>query len=303
MPCFHPVTAWKSKHPNPSGKRPLVFKPELGAPRSELKIPCGGCIGCRMDKSRQWMLRLMHEAKYHEQKAFLTLTYDDLKLPENGSLDHRHFQLFMKRLRKEHGGKLRYFMCGEYGDQTERPHYHAILYGCDFSDRRKHSAGTQGDQIWVSDDLDRIWGMGHCYIGSVTPESCGYVSRYIMKKVTGDLANDHYARVNPITGEWYLLKPEYIKMSLKPGIGKDFYDDFKTDLYPTDTAISKGKQMPVPKYYDRQLEKENPELLEKLKAKRQRRALKDKANNTPERLAVRKLVLQSKTKMLTRNYI
>lgn len=301
MPCFHPVTAWKSRHPNPSGKYSLVFKPEHGAPCSELQIPCGGCIGCRMDKSRQWMLRLMHEAKYHEQKAFLTLTYDQLSLPEDGSLNHRHFQLFMKRLRKEHGGKLRFFMCGEYGDQNGRPHYHAILYGCDFPDRRKHSTGTNGDQIWVSDDLDRIWGNGDCYIGSVTPESCGYVARYIMKKVTGDLATDHYSRVNPATGEWYLLKPEYIKMSLKPGIGKDFYEDFKTDLYPSDTAISKGKQMPVPKYYDRQLEKENPVLLEELKTKRKRRALKDKANNTPERLAVRKLILQSKTKMLTRS--
>jgi hypothetical protein len=254
-----------------------------------------------MDRSRQWMLRLMHEAKYHDQKAFLTLTYDKLSLPEDGSLNHRHFQLFMKRLRKEHGGQLRYFMCGEYGDENGRPHYHAILYGCDFPDRRKHSTGTNGDQIWVSDDLDRIWGNGDCYIGSVTPESCGYVARYIMKKVTGDQAIDHYSRVNPATGEWYLLNPEYIKMSLKPGIGKDFYEDFKTDLYPSDTAISQGKQMPVPKYYDRQLEKEKPELLEQLKTKRKRRALKDKANNTPERLAVRKLILQHKTKMLTRN--
>lgn len=243
----------------------------------------------------------MHEAKYHEQKAFLTLTYDDLNLPKNGSLDKTHFQKFMKRLRKEHGGSLRYFMCGEYGDSTERPHYHAILYGCDFNDRTKHSTGAKGDQIWKSKNLDRIWGLGHCYIGSVTPESCGYVSRYIMKKITGDMAQDHYARINSTTGEWYLLTPEYVNMSLKPGIGKNFYDHFKNDLYPSDTAISKGKQMPVPKYYDRQLEKENPVLLEELKEKRKTRALKDKANNTPERLAVRKEILQSKTKMLSRN--
>lgn len=301
MPCFHPVTAWKSKHTNASGKRSLVFSKDHAAPCSELQIPCGGCIGCRLDKSRQWMLRLMHEARDHEQKAFLTLTYDDLHLPENGSLDKRHFQLFMKRLRKQHGGKLRYFMCGEYGDRTDRPHYHAILFGCDFADRTRHSKGAKGDQIWISKDLDRIWGLGQCYIGSVTPESCGYVSRYIMKKVTGDLANEHYARINPATGEYYLLQPEYVNMSLKPGIGKNHYDQFKTDIYPSDTVVSKGKQMPVPKYYDRQLEKENPEQLEQLKARRQARARKHSADNTPERLAVRKLVLQSKTNLLPRN--
>lgn len=280
-------------------------------PCSELKVPCGGCIGCRMDKSRQWMLRLMHEAKFHEKKAFLTLTYDDLHIPENGSLDKSHFQKFMKNLRWELNGRLkkedpkyiqlRYLMCGEYGDRTQRPHYHAILFGCDFADRTRHSKGAKGDQIWISKDLDRIWGLGQCYIGSVTPESCGYVSRYIMKKVTGEKANEHYARVNPVTGEYYLLQPEYINMSLKPGIGANYYDQFKTDLYPSDTVVSKGKQMPVPKYYDRQLEKENPQLLEKLKEKRQKRAFKDKANNTPERLAVRKLILQSKASMLSRS--
>jgi hypothetical protein len=243
----------------------------------------------------------MHEAKYHEQKAFLTLTYDDLHLPENGSLDKSHFQKFMKRLRKQHGGKLRYFMCGEYGDTTDRPHYHAILYGCDFADRTKYKKSDRGEQLWKSDELDRIWGLGLCSIGAVTPQSCGYVSRYIMKKVTGDLAQEHYARINPTTGEWYLLTPEYVNMSRRPGIGKDFYDDFKTDLYPSDSAISAGKQMPVPKYYDRQLEKENPALLEQLKARRQARARKHKADNTPERLAVRKLILQSKAKMLTRS--
>nr|QJB18958.1 MAG: replication initiator protein [Microvirus sp.] len=300
MPCYHPVTAWRSRHVNPSGKVGLVFQEDKAAPFSELQIPCGGCIGCRLDKSRQWMLRLMHEAKYHEQKSFLTLTYDDLQLPENGSLDKTHFQKFMKRLRKQHGGKLRYFMCGEYGDQTQRPHYHAILYGCDFSDRRPHSKGAKGDQIYISETLDRIWTHGNCYIGNVTPESCGYVARYIMKKVTGEQANDHYGRINPATGEWYLLQPEYLAMSLKPGIGATYYDEFKTDLYPSDFAISKGRELPVPKYYDRQLEKENPDLLETLKARRKARAIKNKADNTPERLAVRKTIIQSKSKMLTR---
>lgn len=268
---------------------------------SELQIPCGGCIGCRLDRSRQWAARLMHEAKYHELKSFLTLTYSDENLPEGGTLVKRDFQLFMKRFRKEHGGKIRYFMCGEYGDGNDRPHYHAIIFGCDFPDRKKHSKGARGDQIYTSATLDRIWGLGHTYIGNVTHESCGYVARYCMKKVTGQMAEEHYSRVNPATGEWYLLLPEYINMSLRPGIGADYYEDFKNDLYPSDYAVVKGKKLPVPKYYDRKLEKEEPQLLEQLKATRKRRAVLDKANNTRERLAVRKEVILSKFKMLKRS--
>jgi len=301
MPCYHPVTAWRSKHPNANGKRSLVFSSDQGAPLSQLQIPCGGCIGCRLDKSRQWSARLMHEAKDHEQKSFITLTYDDINLPEDNSLNKKHFQDFMKRFRKKHGGKLRYFMCGEYGDQTERPHYHAIIYGCDFADKTKHSKGTQGHQLYKSKTLDDLWGLGHTWIGDVTHESCGYVARYCMKKVTGEQALEHYSRVNEQTGEWYLLQPEYINMSLKPGIGATFYEKFKTDLYPADFAVVKGKKIPVPKYYDRQLERENPELLDTLKTRRKQRALTDKANNTRERLAVRKTIAQAKTKMLSRS--
>lgn len=267
---------------------------------SELKIPCGNCVGCRLDRSRQWSLRLMHEAKDHEQKSFLTLTYDKFNLPSDLSLNKKHFQDFMKRFRKQHGGKLRYFMCGEYGDQDGRPHYHAIIYGCDFSDRKKHSLTKGGDQLYKSDMLDKIWGKGYCWIGNVTPESCAYVARYIMKKVNGDRAEEHYSRVNTQTGEIYQLQPEYVTMSLKPGIGANYYETYKSDLYPSDYSVLKGKKLPVPKYYDKKLDKEDPELLAWLKETRVKRALKDKANNTPERLAVRKEILLSKTSMLKR---
>jgi hypothetical protein len=299
MPCFHPVTAYKSRTVNPSGKRSLVFQESQGLLASKLQIPCGGCIGCRIDKSSAWATRLMHESKWHEQKSFLTLTYDELNLPSNGSLDKTHFQLFMKRFRKKHGGKIRFFMCGEYGDTTQRPHYHAIIYGCDFSDKRRHSTNPQGNTLWVSDTLDQLWSHGHCYIGEVTQESCAYVARYIMKKVTGDMAQSHYERITP-EGEIYQLQPEYITMSLKPGIGFQHYQSYKSDFYPSDYAVVKGKKVPVPKYYDRQLEKENPELFESIKSSRISRAKKNKADNTPDRLAVRKTVLKSKLSKLSR---
>lgn len=313
MTCVNPMTAWRSIYVHPvSGKNKLAFKfhPTETVPGSELKLPCGGCIGCRIDKSRQWMLRLMHESKQHTQKSFLTLTYSDLNLPPQGNLRHRDFQLFMKKLRKETNGifkkedpkyiTLRYFMCGEYGDTTGRPHYHVILYGCDFADRKKHSKGSQGDQLWTSPTLDRIWGLGDCYIGNVTHESCGYVARYVMKKVNGALAEEHYSRVDESTGEYYLLTPEYIRCSNRSGIGKQHYEEYKDDLYPSDFAISKGNKLPVPKYYDRLLEREDPELLETLKQRRKERAEENSANNTRARLDAKKQILQSKIRQLKR---
>lgn len=320
MPCFHPVTAFRSRVVNPTGKRSLVFNPAEGLAGSELKIPCGGCIGCRIDRSQQWATRLMHEARYHDQKAFVTLTYDDLHLPADGSLDTAAHQLFFKRLRKHlnppfiiRDGKtvrlkagdpefktIKYFLCGEYGDSTGRPHYHAILYGVDFADRVKHGKNPQGDQYWRSDVLDQLWGLGHCLIGDVTHESCAYVSRYIMKKVTGDRAEEHYSRLNPDTGELIYLEPEFIRMSLKPAIGKVHYENFKSDFYPRDHAVVKGKQVPVPKYYDRLLERENPVLLEELKQARVTRAKSRKADSTPKRLKAREENLKAKLKTLTR---
>lgn len=309
MPCFHPTTAYRSRMVNPSGKRSLVFKEAEGLAGSKLQIPCGGCIGCRIDRSQQWATRLMHEAKYHEKKCFLTLTYDDLNVPAHGSLDPTAHQLFFKRLRKhlnppalakaEGYKKIKYFLCGEYGDTTDRPHYHAILYGIDFADRRPHSKNDRGDQLWKSETLDRLWGQGHCLIGDVTHESCAYVARYIMKKVTGDRAEEHYSRILP-TGELIQLEPEFIRMSLKPAIGKTHYEKYKDDFYPSDTAVVKGKKVPVPKYYDRLLERENPALLEEMKNARLVRAKSRKEDNTPRRLKARESVLKSKLSTLTR---
>jgi hypothetical protein len=306
MPCFSPVLCWRSKDVNPTGKRSLVFIEAKGLDNSQLEVPCGGCVGCRLDRSRQWSLRLMHESKLHDLKCFLTLTYDDFHLPANGSLVKAHPVGFLKRLRRRHafhndGAKLRYYLCGEYGDENGRPHYHIILFGCDFADKRPHSKNSRGDQRYRSDMLDEVWGHGLCDIGSVTAESCGYVSRYIMKKVNGDLAADHYTRVDPLTGEIFNLQPEYNAMSLKPGIGLNFYEKFKSDFYPRDNAVMKGKLFPVPKYYDRQLEKSDPDLLLDLKELRAERALTRQADSTPSRLKVRREVLLSRISTLKRS--
>lgn len=201
----------------------------------------------------------------------------------------------MKRLRKAHGGKIRYFVCGEYGDTTNRPHYHAIIYGCDFPDRVQHSKNAQGHVLWKSEALTRLWGLGHCLIGSLTYETAAYVARYVIKKVNGERAKTHYTRVNPVTGEIFEIAPEYINMSLKPGIGGDWYAKYKTDLFPSDFAVFKGRRLAVPRFYSRKLEAENPKAFRKIKSARVRRAARHLSDQTPERLAVRKEVLLAKT--------
>lgn len=132
--------------------------------------------------------------------------------------------------------------------------------------------------------------MGHCLTGNVTKQSCEYVARYILKKVNGELAEQHYQG----------REPEFIRMSRRPGIGKNYYDQYQKSLYTRDFVTSNGKQAPVPKYYDRLLEKDNPQLLEQKKIQRTKSALLRKADNTPERLTVRKEVRQARIKQLTR---
>lgn len=267
---------------------------------SKLQVPCGGCLGCRLDRARNWQNRIMHEKKYHELSCFLTLTYKPENIPAGGSLVKKHMQDFWKRLRKKHGAhKIRYFMCGEYGDQNGHPHYHAIVFGLDFADKRKHSVTKRGDQIWVSEILDQLWGFGFCFLGQTTHESAGYVARYIMKKVTGEQADEHYKKVNTQTGEITNIQPEYIAMS--QGLGRDFFDEHKDELFRRDSVIVKGKQNPLPKYYDKKMEELDPDRIKKVKRKRKQRAKKDAANNTPDRLMVREEIKKSKISTLARN--
>lgn len=243
----------------------------------------------------------MHENQLHELSTFVTLTYDDENLPESGSLVKAHFQGFMKRLRKQHGSKIRFFHCGEYGETTNRPHYHAILFGVDFADKIRHSKNAQGDQIWQSETLAKIWGKGHCWIGSVTPKSAAYVARYIMKKVTGDEANAHYESLNLATGEIYDRQPEYITMSNRPGIGHEWFARYASDVFPSDTVIVGGKEALPPKYYLRKLAEKNPKAESRIKARRIKRAKKCADNSTPDRLRTRLIVKQSQISQLKRN--
>ena len=249
MTCFSPLKGYKSSEINPAtGKRSLVFTPREGYYDLPIKVPCGQCIGCRLERSRQWAIRCVHEASLHDRNCFLTLTYDDYHVPLDGSLNKAHFQNFMKRLRKKYGVGIRYFHCGEYGEKFQRPHYHAIIFNHDFSDKYLWSSKL-GNDLYRSESLEGLWPYGHSSIGDVTFESAAYVARYITKKITGKEAEQHYEYCNKLTGEITQRQPEYVTMSRRPGIAKGWFDKYTTDVYPSDNIVIRGKKMKPPKYY------------------------------------------------------
>lgn len=284
MACLHPVKAFLLT----SGGISFVEKGDI---RGDIKVPCNRCMGCRIDRARDWTLRIGHESKSHPVSWFATITYSDEHLPTPPSLNYPDFQKFLKRVRKSIGS-FRFFMCAEYGDQNRRPHYHAILFGLQLPDVVRWG-GTDKYPTFRSSSLEKAWGKGYVLLGSVTPQSANYVARYSLKKVTGDPASAHYAWTDPTTGEVHQLEPEFCHMSTRPGIGHDWYQKFHADCHTHDYVIADAQKQPVPQYYDK-LGKRRGYTLDEMKQAREIRARSKAWNNTPERLAVRETVLKSK---------
>ncbi len=187
-------------------------------------------------------------------------------------------------------------MCGEYGEQLQRPHYHACLFCFDFEDRRFYK-NQNGYSLYTSDVLEKIWGKGFCTIGDLTFETAAYTARYIMKKITGDDAFHHY-----VNDDGVMRQPEFVRMSLKPGLGQGWYHKWRDDIYPDDFIIVRGKKMKPPRYYDKMYDVEDPIDLEVMKQSRFQNSLRHAADNTPERLATREKVKIAQTKNLKRHY-
>lgn len=266
----------------------LFFSIREGFHDLPVVVPCGQCTGCRLERSRQWAIRCMHEAALYEDNCFITLTYRDECIPEDGSLDRRAFPLFMKRLRKVIcPRKVRYFHAGEYGDESGRPHYHACLFGFDFGDKVPWTV-RRGFPVWRSGLLESLWPFGLSEIGSVSFESAAYVARYIMKKVTGEAAADHYLVCDGDTGVVTSRMPEYTTMSRRPGIGRPWLDLYKCEVYPSDGVVVRGKLMKPPRAYDVAMDLISPQTMRRVRARRVGRI--DPAENTPERLEVRAIV-------------
>lgn len=289
-----------------------------------VEIPCGKCIGCRLEYSRQWANRMMLELQYHDSAYFVTLTYNDEHVPTSFydgdfgdtfpslTLCKRDCQLFMKRLRKAcPDDKIRFYLAGEYGSNTMRPHYHAIIFGLHLPDGDliEHGKSELGFKYFRSSLLERCWSKdgspyGFVLVTDVSWETCAYVARYVTKKLTGPESN-FYTLFN--------IEAPFTLMSRKPGIGRQYYDehpdcfDFEYINIPT---ASGGRKFRPPKYYQKLYEVDEPELSAELKETRRRMAeaskeLKLSQTNLSylELLAVEEQKKLSRTKSLERSKI
>jgi hypothetical protein len=296
MPCYHPLQGYRAR-----GGKHIVFNPKDGWIDQKVQVPCGQCIGCRLERSRQWAMRCMHEASLYEDNCFITLTYNNDHLPKDGSLHKEHFQKFMKRLRKKHQNKtIRFYHCGEYGEKFRRPHYHAILFNHDFGDKKLFKTEKE-IRLYTSKELEELWPYGFNTIGDVTFESAAYTARYIMKKQTGKSAEKHYENVDIETGEIHKILPEYNTMSRRPGIGTEWFKKYNKDVYPKDFVTIRGKKLKPPKFYDRMYEHQYPEDFEKIKDKRLELMNKNWKDNTPDRLRQKEIVKKAQLDKLKRN--
>jgi hypothetical protein len=345
MACDYPIPAimgpkgLNGKNPQPRilGKRFDDIDPDYIYRRFGLKeyvhieLACGKCEGCRLDYAKSWTVRLVNELHTFPNSDFITLTYSDEHLPKNGSIDTNDFRLFMRRLRHFYTGikeiqmpdgslqkPIRYYCGHEYSPEKFRAHSHAILFNFQFPDKVIHSTNNLGQNLYTSARLTEIWGKGHCTIGDVTAESCGYTARYIMKKQSGYNSKDYYKRptgnllVDPdsgeITEEILEYTPEKATMTTQPGLGYFHYKEFQGDFDNSDTAhftTQKGHQITkVPRYYNKLLEKSDPKKLEEIKQARIKKMLEHDLQypdeKSPERRAVKAIVRQSKTKALKR---
>lgn len=297
MPCYRPLTGWFAKQINPTGKRSIIFRRSEAMngnkdiPNPEIQVPCGQCSGCRLEHSRNWAVRCMHEAQMHENNCFITLTYCDEKLPWLGegkpyekkfpTLVKKDFQLFMMRLRKKYGDGIKFYACGEYGDIGCRPHYHACIFGLDFKDKELWKSGEY--PLYVSEELNKLWTdpkdgkpLGFSTIGEVNFETAAYTARYCMKKRKGKNWETYYEFLNENTGEIHMLQPEFALMSRRPGIGKKWLEKYGKEVLDNDSVIVNYKEMKPPAYYDYLFDKEVPEKIASIKKERRLAAAKQK---------------------------
>lgn len=338
LACRYPLVGWQELPDLPSSlyrihKKTLFDDRSLHYFRDEppkevieyfkrLEVPCGHCMQCRLNHAREWSARIMAEAKMSERNCFITLTYSPENLPKNGQLVKRHYQLFMKNLRSKYSGHqpiyglkssngrnpIRYYMCGEFGEQTSRPHYHACLFNFKPYDLKYSSTNRQGDKLYTSETLTKLWGLGQVWIGELTSQSADYVARYVTKKFKGDVLEkaEHYRRIDEETGEIIDLEPEYACMSRMPGIGVPFFEKWQTDFHQGKIHVFKkdGQRIirKMPRHFERLLEKVEPTLVADLKKARED-ALNQRKLDYPEEFTEARIKVHDELFAITRKLI
>ncbi|MFN9302418.1 MAG: hypothetical protein ACK6DA_06550 [Candidatus Kapaibacterium sp.] len=222
----------------------------------------------------------------HETSSFLTLTYAEDNLPEGQNIQHTDVQKFLKRLRKNTGAELRYYMVGEYGTDNGRPHYHMCLYGMDFrNDRKEKGKSRTGHIYYTSTTLEKTWSYGLVSIQDLTKETAAYCARYLIDARNGEAASSDLVLPD---GTRSARQPEYSAMS--KGIGRTWFEKYKTDIFPHDYIVRGRTKTQVPKYYDK-LAKKDPTIdIDTIQFNRELRAKKTAADNTDERRQVKATV-------------
>lgn len=279
MACLYPVRGFKLiKEKTESGKMKVVFNDNdvKGKLYESIDIPCGQCIECRISKAREWAIRCYHEASMFENNIFLTLTYDEENVPGDYSLNKEDYRDFLKELRRRYDGiesiidkegktvfPIRYFVCGEYGDQEGRPHYHMAIFNFDFDDKIIYTR-KNGIPLYNSEMCEKIWKKGYCVIGDINLKTVRYITRYILKKVNGSKIEEKY-------GE---LEPEFQSMSRRPGIGNRWFQKFKGDIYDKDFMTIEGNKYSSTRYYDKCLEEVDEKQMNIIKRKRKLKGIK-----------------------------
>lgn len=267
MPCETPRRAY----PTAEGGRVKFFKPTdrqyYQEPYNGLLLPCGICILCRQEQARQAAVRITHEATLHDQNCFLTLTYNEQSIPQDGGLNYQHLTDFWKRLRY-HYGKLSYYAVGEYGDKTNRPHYHACVFGHDFFEGAV-VIKEEPHRLWTNARLNQAWGLGHVAIGTLDHNTASYTTGYILKK---QRAKQRYCVIETGTGE--LITVEGPRAFMSRNIGRRWWERWGEGVQNWDRVIINGKPQKPPKAYDRWLGEINKQRMEEIKNKRVNKALK-----------------------------
>ena len=241
MPCYWPI------------KVPVKTRPDL------VQVPCGSCLGCRAEQGRQWAIRMVLEERMHSRSWFVTLTYDDESLPEHGSLYPQDVREFAKSVRRNRAaGSFSYFIAGEYGPETHRPHYHAVLFGLDLPNRVPLPDRDSGP-IWWSPTVASHWKHGSHEVADVTFGSAAYVASYVQKKVKAEADAEYYLRVSEHTGEIASVHPEFARMSRNPAIGRRWIEKYWADVYPRDYVVIDGQESKPPRYFDKWAEQDHRE--------------------------------------------
>lgn len=298
MPCTRPLRGYRAQ-----GGRVTLQRSE-GYADLPVEIACGQCLGCRVSRAEEWTTRLIHELQFTRESCracnslsavhtcgacFITLTYDEDHIPLDYGLQKSDWQKFAKKLRKK-CGPFRYYHAGEYGTESLRPHYHAILFGIDFAeDRVLFAHNIHGDPRYLSETLSTTWENGNAELSHVTKASAAYVAKYTVKKATQAGQEETYRRTKG-THEWF-VQPEYATMSLRPAIGKKWFEKYKADIYPSDETILEGKHRKTPRYYDKLLtDAERAQL----KSTRKEKIKKYKEKLTTERLEAQEYIIQQR---------